>query len=150
MYWGGPRALWLVVSAVATNMVTQAVFAVISRRMLPALSFSWRLANLKGAREVMSFGTWMVIGRIGYMIYVGSDIIVLKKFATAVDETNYKLGAELYMQIQVMISLSLGTLLPALTAMYAQKDRERLRASYLRGCRYILWLTMLVSCPVFV
>jgi hypothetical protein len=29
------------------------------------------------------------------MIYVGSDIIVLKKFATAVDVTNYKLGAEL-------------------------------------------------------
>jgi len=54
------------------------------------------------------------------------------------------------MQIQAMISLSLGTLLPALTAMYAQKDWERLRASYLRGCRYILWLTMLVSCPVFV
>jgi O-antigen/teichoic acid export membrane protein len=98
----------------------------------------------------MSFGTWMVIDRIGYMIYVGSDIIVLKKFATAVDVTNYKLGAELYMQIQAMISLSLGTLLPALTAMYAQKDWERLRASYLRGCRYILWLTMLVSCPVFV
>jgi hypothetical protein len=61
MYWGGPRALWVVVSAVATNMVTQAVFAVISRRMLPALSFSWRLANLKGAREVTSFGTWMVM-----------------------------------------------------------------------------------------
>jgi hypothetical protein len=36
----------------------------------------------------MSFGTWVVIGRIGYMIYVGSDIIVLKKFATAVDVTN--------------------------------------------------------------
>jgi O-antigen/teichoic acid export membrane protein len=150
MYGVSTRVLWVVVATAATGIISQIVSVIVSRRLLPALRFERALSDFRAAKQLLSFGLWTTVGHLAYLIYMYVDSFILNKLGTSLDVTNFSMGSQFYLQLQALINLTIGIVLPALTAMHAQGNWEGLGAAYLRGSRYILWMTMLAACPLIV
>ncbi len=144
----GPQVVWVVVATVIANAVYLAAVVLRSRRMLPGLSFRWRLFDLGQARALMSFGLWTTLGQLGTIMYTNAATIILNLYGTAVDVTSYHLGATVFRQLLGTIHLAARPLQPALTAMHALDDHRRFRNTMHRGGRYALWVSLAVAVPL--
>jgi O-antigen/teichoic acid export membrane protein len=102
------------------------------------------------AKEVTSFGGWSLIGQLSELIRTASDPIILNKLGTSLDVTCFQLGSMPFSQIQQFSSGAQQSLIPPLTAMHATKSKSHLQSAYLRGGRFGLWATLLVSIPLMV
>jgi len=144
------RVLWVVVASVTSETCGIIVMVLISRRIAPALVF--RLSEIRWsiAREVTSFGGWSSVAQLAGIIRLSADPIILNKLATSLDVTCFHLGSMPFRQIQQFSSVAQGPMMPALTAMHAIESKDRLRNAYLRGGRYGLWVTLLLSIPMMV
>jgi len=102
------------------------------------------------AKELTSFGGWITIGSIADTIRTSADAIILNKFGTAVDVTCFHLGSMPQRKISQVVRQALIPLSPALTAMHATEDENRLRNTYLRVGRYALWGSLFVALPLMI
>ncbi|MGB3624621.1 MAG: lipopolysaccharide biosynthesis protein [Henriciella sp.] len=146
----GPAVVWVVVATAVSETVYTAIMVARSRRMVPEQRFRRSLMSFAQAREIMGFGLWTTLGRLGSMMYTNAATIVLNLYGTAVDVTSYHIGATFFRQINSTLSLAAQPLQPAMTAMHALDDRRRFAAALLRGGRYGLWVAMAVATPLTV
>lgn len=144
----GPNIIWVVTAGVVSDVLYQVVVLVRSRRMLPELRFEWGLFDWAKARDLMSFGLWTTVGRLGAIMYTSAATIVLNLYGSAIDVTSYFIGATLFRHLEGMIGMAVMPLQPALTAMNAMTDKARLARTVLRGGRYGLWASMAVAAPL--
>ena len=146
----GPSVLWVVVATVVAELVYLVLVVLRARRLVPELRFKRELVDMAKAKTLMSFGLWTSVGRLGAMIYTNAATIVLNLYGSAVDVTSFYIGATVYRQLQGVISVASVPLQPALTAMNALEDRQRLANTLLRGGRYALWVSLIVATPLAV
>lgn len=146
----GPEVVWVVVATVIAELTHLTVVVLRSRQMLPGLSVRLELFSWREARALMSFGLWTTLGQLGTILYINAATIVLNLYGTAVDVTSYHLGATFYRQILSTIQLASLPLQPALTAMHALDDHQRLSRTVLRGGRYALWVSLAVATPLVI
>ncbi len=144
------RVLWVVVASVAANLCGLLVTLVISRRLVPALGFRRSELRWGLAKELASFGAWASVGQLAGTIRTSADPIILNKLATAVDVSCFYLGSIFQRQIHQVVQHVWVPLQPALTAMHATGEKERLRNAYLRGGRYALWASLFLALPLIV
>jgi O-antigen/teichoic acid export membrane protein len=144
------RVLWVVVASVSAQTAWLLVSRTISCRLVPALRFRVSEIRWEMAKELTSFGGWMILGQLAEMIRTALDPLVLNKFATAVDVTSFHLGSLPLSNIQGLSSLVQQPLQPQLTAMHAAGAKDRLQNAYLRGGRYALWASLFVAIPLMV
>ncbi len=146
----GPKVLWVVVAAFVSKMVSIFAINIISCRLVPQLKFRPSLFDWKVSREIMSFGLWTTVSQIANMIYQAAGTLVLNKFGTSVDVTNYHIGTTFHRQINNMTIAASAPVMPALTAMNALNDEKRLANAYLRGGRFALWVMLLMAAPLMI
>ncbi len=144
----GPRVLWVVVSMTISKFLFVIIVTVVSKRMVPQLRFNRNLFDKKTARSVMSFGLWSTISHLSNMIFLSAGTIVLNKFGTALDVTNYHVANTFHRQVSNMTIMASMPVMPALTAMNAAGDDARLANAYLRGGRFALWAMLMIACPM--
>ncbi len=144
----GPQVIWVVVATVISESLHTAATFVMSRRMVPDLRFKPSLFARQQAVELMNFGLWTTLGRLGSVMYTNAATIVLNLYGSAVDVTSYHLGATFFRQLDSMINLAAQPLQPVMTAMHALDDRRRLGQTVFRGGRYALWVAMAVATPL--
>lgn len=143
-----PNVIWVVIATVISEVVYLAVTAIRSRRMVPELRFNRSLFAMKRAWDLMSFGLWTAVGRLGTVMYSHAATIVLNLYGSAVDVTGYYIASSFYRQLLGMIQTASVPLQPAITGMNALDDRSRLASTVLRGGRYSLWVSLLVATPI--
>lgn len=146
----GPQVIWVVASTVVAEFAFQVAAVVRSRQMVPDLTFDRRLVNWSKARELLSFGLWTTVGRLGATLFTNAATLILNIHGTAIDVTSYFVGATFYRQLETMILTATYPLQPSLTAMNALRDRARLASTVFRGGRYALWASMIVTTPLIV
>ncbi len=142
--------IWVVVATFIAEMVLVTVTLVRSRKLVPELYFDRHLFSFSRAREMINFGVWTTLGRLGSIMYTNAATIVLNLHGTAVDVTSYHIGATFFRQLQSTINLAAQPLQPAITAMNALADKRRLASTVLRGGRYALWVSMILAAPLIV
>ena len=140
--------IWVVIATVISEIVYLAVTVVRSRRMVPELRFKRSLFAMKRAWDLMSFGLWTTVGRLGTVMYTNAATIVLNLYGSAVDVTGFYIAASFYGQLHGMIQTAAVPLQPAITGMNALEDRGRLTSTVLRGGRYALWVSLIVATPM--
>lgn len=150
MYGVGTQVLWVVLSTVTTNLLVIFTCVWISVKLLPTLKFERKLFELKTASKLFSFGFWSTLNQLAYMLYISGDILILNKLSTPLDVTNFKLGTEFYVQIVALAQVAVTAFIPALTAMNATQDIDRLGRWYIKGSQYCLWASMIIACPLIV
>jgi O-antigen/teichoic acid export membrane protein len=140
--------LWVVVATFIAQVSLAVVTLLRALQMVPELRLDWRLFELRKARRLMSFGLWTSLGQLGAILYTSAATLILNLLGTGVDVTTYHIGATLFRQLQMIISKAASPLQPAITAMNALGDHQRLASTVLRGGRYGLWVSMLLATPL--
>lgn len=144
----GPAVIWVVVATVIADQVHLAVVTWRSVAMAPELRFRFRLYDRTMAGKLLSFGLWTTLGQLAGVMYVNAATLMLNLYGTALDVTNYHLGATCFRQLQSLIALARQPLQPALIAMHAKGERARMARTTLRGGRYGLWVALAVATPL--
>ena len=144
------RVLWVVVASVSADLFSLFVNVTISRCLVPALKFQPSHIRWAVAKKITSFGGWHLLGTIGENIRLAADPIILNKLATPLDITCFHLGSMPMRQIQGMSSAVKRPLGPQLVAMHVSGDKRRLGNTYLRGNRYALWATLILTLPLMI
>ncbi|MEM1003759.1 MAG: oligosaccharide flippase family protein [Pseudomonadota bacterium] len=140
--------LWVVVSTFVSEVAFTTVVLLRSLKLVPELRMQRGLFSLAQARELISFGMWTTVGRLGAIMYTNAATLLLNLYGTPVGVTSYHIGATIFRQMQSTVSLAASPLQPAITAMNALEDRKRLASTVLRGGRYALWASMAIATPL--
>jgi O-antigen/teichoic acid export membrane protein len=146
----GPRVLWVAVANCAAGVIGQIIHCVLSMRLVPELRFRIRAFDLATMRELVGFGAWMSLGKLGSTIRNMIDPLILNWFASPVSVTGFSIGGMVDVQLRHMTITAGAPMLPALTAMHAQGRADRLRNAFFRGGRIITWLAMTAATPLIV
>ena len=144
------RVLWVVVASVSANLTFVIVVTLVSRRLVPLLRFEHKRFRWNTAKSIMNFGFWTTLGQVSSMIYFAADTFILNKLGSTLDQTIFRVGALFDNQVHGMAAMASAPVQPALTAMHATGDRQRLGNAYLRGGRYALFATLLVTGPLLI
>ncbi len=144
------RVLWIPVARFVARSFEEVVVVVISRRLLPSLRF--RLGEFRRSlvRELLSFGGWKLVGKIGGILEKAANPIILNRGAGATELAAFHIGTMPHRAIPGLMGEGLWMLFPALTAMEAKGDDERLATTFLRSGRLAIWAVMLICVPAMV
>ncbi len=143
-----PEVIWVVIATVVSELVYLLVTVVRSRRMVPELRFKRSLFAMKRAWDLMSFGLWTTVGRLGTVMYTHAATLVLNLYGSAVDVSGYYIASSFYRQLLGLIQTAALPLQPAITGMNALDDHERLASTVMRGGRFALWVSLAVATPM--
>lgn len=146
----GPEVIWVVVATVSTNVAAAFCIAVISMKLVPCVRLDPHSFAVGKAKELMGFGSWATLGQISSMIHTSAGTLVLNRFGSAVDVTNYHMGSIVDRQVQSLTTFASAPVQPVLTAMHSTGDVTRLGNAYLTGGRYALWANLLPAVPLMV
>ena len=144
----GPQVIWVVTATAISEIAHTVATTLRSRMMVPELRFKRALYQRDQARELMSFGIWTTLGRLGSIMYTNAATIVLNLYGSAVDVTSYHIGSTFFRQIDSTVNLAAQPLQPVLTAMHATEDRVRFGNTIFRAGRYAMWLVLAVATPL--
>ncbi|MBY6155175.1 hypothetical protein KUV47_18275 [Vannielia litorea] len=146
----GPAVIWVVVATVTAEFITDLVKIRRSFTILPELGVKRHLFSFSLTKELLGFGLWTTLGQLGTVLYTHAATLILNLYGTAVDVTAYHVGATFFRQIESTVKIAAMPLQPAVTAMNALNDRERLARTVFRGGRYALWASMIIAVPLVV
>ncbi len=141
---------WVVVANSVPLMAYSVATALISTRLVPEIRVRLSRFSLPIATTMLSFGIWTTLGQLSNMLRLAAGTIILNRWSSPVDVTNYHLASTFDRQLQSTTAVVSAPVQPALTAMHSVDDRVRLGNAFLRGGRYILWATMAIACPLIV
>jgi len=142
------RVLWVAVATEFANALALAVKVVMSRRVLPALRFHPSLVNLKTAKELLSFGSWSLVGMIASRMRTTANPLILNQLAGPVDVSAYYIGSLVPKQIHATTAQANTVVLPSMTAMHSTGQTARLAHAYIRYGRIMSFAYLLVATPV--
>jgi O-antigen/teichoic acid export membrane protein len=142
------RVLWVITATTAGEFLNLAISRSVSMRLVPALRFRWSHIHWPVAKEITSFGGWQFVGQVADTIRVSMDPIILNRFATPIDVTCFHIGTLAMRHIHQLSMVMRSPLQPALTAVHATGDADRLARMYVRGGRIALWSSLVFVVPL--
>ncbi|MEM7164810.1 MAG: hypothetical protein AAF581_05060 [Planctomycetota bacterium] len=142
--------LWVIVATVTAEFLMRLTEIVCTRLLVPALGFRFSAIDWRIVPELLSFGAWNLVRRIGGSARQALTPTLLTNFGSPLDVVSYSLGSFVDNRMQTLLQSILYPLMPPLVAMHAQGQQDRLRAAYLNGGRYSLWLATFVAAPLLV
>lgn len=144
------RVLWVVLAASIAQAAVVIVRVIVSRRILPEQQWVPSLFSWKIAREIIGFGGWAFVARVGETIRNSADPLILNHLGTAHDVLCFNLGRLPQSHIQGFVGTLNTPLGPALTAMHARGDMAGLQRNYMRTVRYGLWAATPMCLPLII
>jgi hypothetical protein len=141
------RVIWLVVATVPGSIIDIIVSFTYSRRLVPALRFDRREIRRELIAPIVHFGGWTLVARAAAIAREASAGLFLSHFSSAIQLQAYRLGAYVETRFYPTVLSPLLTLQPALTGMFAKGEEARLRRTYFRVSRYILWTFLFFAVP---
>jgi O-antigen/teichoic acid export membrane protein len=148
LFGAGPKVIWVAVAAVGADVPVVLLTAFLSIRALPAQKFRFDCIRWELLSTLIGFGFWSMISSIGILIRKSSDLLVLNRFATAIDVNTFHLASLTDNQIDAAMGKLLEPVGPHMIAIQTTGGVAALRSLYLRGTRYSLWTALLVATPL--
>ncbi len=118
----------------------------IAFRILPELKFNPMLCSREMFRRLSGFGVRLQIARIASMVSVNMDKLLIGYFLSIGLVAFYQLGSSIVEKTKSVALLFLSALVPAFSEIDASGGREKLVEGYLRGTKYLAF----ISVPLFV
>lgn len=139
---------WVVVAMVTANVVELLIVTRISFNLAPCLRYRMRPIQRDVAAPLLVFGGWSFLTQIALLIRESADPLILNKFSTSTQVNSFYLGTLVDTHVRHTFFEATSAVQPAVTAMNATGQFDRLRATYHKLCRYSLWALMLPTVPV--
>lgn len=144
----GPRVLWVVVAGVVPDVIIVLITTALSIRAMPALKFRFDCIRWELLSTLMTFGFWTMISSVGGIIRKSSDLLILNRFATAIDVDTFHLASLTDNQIDAALDRMLQPMGPHMIAVHTTGGSAALQSPYIRGGRYTLWAALFVAVPL--
>ncbi len=144
------RVLWVITASTVAELVNLTITRSVSMRLVPALRFRIKAIHWPIAKEITSFGGWQFVAQLADTMRTSADAIILNKLATPLDMTCYHLGSLPWRHVKQASATLRSPLTPALMSMYAAADYDRIRNTYYRTGRWMLWFVMFFAVPLAV
>ncbi len=141
------RVLWMVVGIVPGTIIEIVIMFRYSRKLVPELRFDRHEIRRKLIRPITSFGGWTAVSRAAGIAREMSGPIMLSHFTGSLAVWQYRLGGYVESRFFPTVLSPLLTLQPALTGMHALGQEERMRRTFFRMSRYLLWAFLLFAIP---
>ncbi len=148
--WVSVHVQWVIVSQVVTQLLALVVSTYFSMRLVPALRLRRQHFNWPVARDVLSFGAWNSLGQTAVTLRQTADAPILFWLSTPLQVNAFFLGSYVDTKIREFMTMVWQPTVPALTAMHALGQKERLAAFFIRGCRLSLWMVLFLILPFMV
>lgn len=151
------RAMWVPLATIPQTIFTLVFHFILSRRQMPALRFNMSEIRRELIRPMVRFGGWTMAGRIASVTRVACGTLLLHESPESrtqplrdIEVGAFKNGQLVDTRLIPLALVPLSTTLPILTAMHATGQTERLRRTYHRFCRYVLWAFLFAAAPLIV
>jgi O-antigen/teichoic acid export membrane protein len=142
------RVLWVVVATIPGTVADIIISLAYSRRLVPELRFAWNEMRPALVRPILAFGGWTLVARASaIMREMAGPLLLNRTENSAVQVSAYRLGSYVETRFYPTVLGPLLTLQPALTGLYASGQEERLRRTYFRMSRYLLWTFLFFAIP---
>ncbi|MEM7198715.1 MAG: hypothetical protein AAF628_00500 [Planctomycetota bacterium] len=144
------RALWVVIATVPSTLLEVIVTVVMSRRLMPSLRFERSAIRKDLFKPILTYGWWTLLIRLVVMLRETASLLILNHHPSATDAQTvaFQKGSMVDNQLRRNALIMVPALQPAMTAMYATGQHERLRRTYFRFCRYLLWVFLFAIVPL--
>jgi O-antigen/teichoic acid export membrane protein len=148
LFGAGARVIWVVVAEVGADVPMVLITAALSVRALPALRFRFKCIRWELLSTLMTFGLWSMISSIGILIRKSSDLLILNRFATAIDVNMFHLASLTDNQIDAALGKMIEPVGPHMVALQTTDGATALQRLYFRGTRYFMWAALFVATPL--
>jgi len=142
--------IWVVASSTISELIGLFLITYISCNQIPELRYRRKEFRRSLVKPLLAFGWWNSIGQLGSIIRSALDPIILNRYATSVDVTVFYLGSLADRLIRRITSVGISPILPQLTAMHANNQKERIAKIFLRLGRFSVWVTFFMIGYLFV
>ena len=151
------RAMWVPMATIPQTIFTITMHLILSRRQMPALRFKPSEIRRELIWPMVHFGGWTMIARVASVTRVAFGTLILHESPDSrpkpmrdIEVGAFKNGQLVDTRLIPLALVPLSTTLPILTAMQATGQTERLRRTYFRFCRYVLWAFLFAAVPLSV
>jgi len=145
-----PRVVWVILAQVSAGLFDVALITGLSMAAIPSLRITRGYFDRSVGLDIVKFGGWLSLGSIGNAVRRNADPFILNLLAGPVALNAFHLGWTVDEQFRRLMATGTEPVKPVVTAMHAQNQTKRLRTTFLRGTRLIIWIVMGVVVPVVV
>ena len=145
------RVLWMVIATVPGGIIENVVIFIYSRRLVPELRFRIDAIRREIVKPLVKFGGAILATRIPAIAREMSLPLFLAhgpKAESAVQASAYRLGGYVETRFYPTVLAPLLNLQPALIGMHAGGMEDRLRRTFFRMSRYLLWTFLAFGVPL--
>jgi O-antigen/teichoic acid export membrane protein len=147
LYGVSTRVLWVVVAALPPALLEIIISFTVSRRLVPSLRFRRSEIRRELIRPILSFGSSVLVARAASVVRENAGPLLLNHLSNPVQVASNRMGSYVETRFYPAILGPMLTVQPALTAMHAMGSDERLRRTYFRMSRYLLWVFLFFTVP---
>jgi O-antigen/teichoic acid export membrane protein len=149
LYLGG-NLLHLAVIVFGVSLIRQLTGVLLTRRVFPALSLNPGRVDRDTARELLRYSRISLGITLCWVVLLNTDGPLLGAMVSAGAAGVYRAGAQVVHQLRLVLHGIGGPLIPAVSQLSAQSDPSQIRTIYLKGLRYLSWLTFAVCAGMVV
>ena len=113
-----------------------------ARKLLPELRLRFSNFHLKTLKTLMIFGIKLQVSKIGQLIYLQLDKILLSHFIAVSMVTYYQLGSRIAFTVRFLPALLMIPLMPAFSELSVRVSREDVYKNILKTTKYIVFATL--------
>jgi len=121
------------------------VLLVLIRRELPEMPLGWLSYDHDLMKRMLRFGVQVQVSRIADVVQSQWDKLVLTRALGLSSATMYDVGSRPAGRLRMLPITAIASLVPAVSALEAKDQQERIRAALVRATRYLA----LISAPLF-
>jgi len=130
--------------AIVTALNVPVLFMLI-RRELPEMPLGWLSYDHQLMKRLLRFGIQVQVSRLADVVQAQWDKLVLTRALGLSAATMYDLGARPAGRLRMLPITAIASLVPAISALDARDQQDRIRAALIRATRYLA----LISAPMF-
>jgi len=136
---GGLR--WVALATLAVNILGILIFVVVSRRLLPEISF-WPRLDRWAVRQLAGFGAMKFISQLAWLGTFQLDRIIVAAFLPIAQVTYYAVPVTLTQKFTLVQASVSTAVFPAASEMHSVNAQDRLQRLYLSATKLMLMLTL--------
>lgn len=120
------------------------------KRLYPQVSFSPHMIEGQTARTLLGYSRVSFGITIGWLVMFNTDTFLLGLLSSSAAAGVYNPGTQLMLYLRNIVN-SIGTpLIPAISHVEATGEQERISSIYLRGVKYVAYLSVLLTVGVVI
>lgn len=138
----GPDVLWVVVGSGAGLLFSASFECVMTKVRLPGMRLLPRVLDRDELWGLLRFNGWGVLGNVAARGADALETLILNAHGTALDVASLHVARLPAQEIGKLRNSAVRVVVPRLVGFFVRDRRLRVRAYFLAGTRYVLWLML--------